>query len=72
MGNAGRLWRLERTNTLGQLREHGVPVVAWAGAGSLDQVLREGQVEPDPAHAGPASSGGFMLPDRKPSRSTVT
>src|SRR5439155_16186028 len=40
--------------------------------GFLDQVLREGQVEPDPAHAGPASSGGFMLPERKPSRSTVT
>ena len=26
---------------IGQLREHGVPVVAWAGAGSLDQVLRD-------------------------------
>jgi uncharacterized protein (DUF58 family) len=38
---AGRLWRLERTNTLEQLREHGVPVVAWAGAGSLDEVLRQ-------------------------------
>src|SRR2546429_1947476 len=38
---AGRLWRLERTNILGQLREHGVPVVAWAGAGSLDEVLRQ-------------------------------
>ena len=25
----------------GQLREHGVPVVAWAGAGSLDLVLRD-------------------------------
>jgi uncharacterized protein (DUF58 family) len=37
---AGRLWRLERDNTVGQLREHGVPVVAWAGAGSLDAVLR--------------------------------
>jgi len=37
---AGRLWRLERDNTIGQLREHGVPVVAWAGAGSLDEVLR--------------------------------
>jgi hypothetical protein len=23
------------------LRAHGVPVVAWAGAGSLDQVLRD-------------------------------
>jgi uncharacterized protein (DUF58 family) len=38
---AGRLWRLERENTLGQLREHGVPVVGWAGAGSLDEVLRK-------------------------------
>jgi uncharacterized protein (DUF58 family) len=38
---AYRLWRLERQNTIGALREHGVPVVAWAGAGSLDQVLRD-------------------------------
>ena len=38
---ATRLWRLERENTLGRLREHGVPVVAWAGAGSLDLVLRD-------------------------------
>jgi len=38
---AYRLWRLDRENTIGQLREHGVPVVAWAGAGSLDQVLRD-------------------------------
>jgi hypothetical protein len=37
---AARLWKLERDNTIGQLREHGVPVVAWAGAGSLDEVLR--------------------------------
>ncbi|GAB7040484.1 hypothetical protein JCM9533A_43340 [Catenuloplanes niger JCM 9533] len=36
-----RLWRLERENTLGRLREHGVPVVSWAGAGSLDLVLRD-------------------------------
>jgi len=36
-----RLWRLERENTIAQLREHGVPVVAWAGAGSLDEVLRQ-------------------------------
>lgn len=35
------LWRLERDNTIGQLREHGVPVVRWAGAGSLDLVLRD-------------------------------
>lgn len=38
---AYRLWRLERDNTVGALREHGVPVVPWAGAGSLDQVLRD-------------------------------
>ncbi|MFY1654234.1 DUF58 domain-containing protein [Solwaraspora sp. WMMB762] len=38
---AYRLWRLDRENTVGQLREHGVPVVNWAGAGSLDQVLRD-------------------------------
>ncbi|MDI1460410.1 DUF58 domain-containing protein [Catellatospora sp. KI3] len=38
---AYRLWRAERENTIGQLREHGVPVVAWAGAGTLDAVLRD-------------------------------
>jgi uncharacterized protein (DUF58 family) len=38
---AGRLWKLERDNTVDLLREHGVPVVAWAGTGSLDQVLRQ-------------------------------
>ncbi|MGH3489727.1 MAG: DUF58 domain-containing protein [Actinopolymorphaceae bacterium] len=38
---AFRVWRLERQNTLAQLLEHGVPTVAWAGAGSLDQVLRD-------------------------------
>lgn len=36
-----RLWRVERENTVGVLREAGVPVVPWAGAGSLDQVLRD-------------------------------
>lgn len=36
-----RLWRLDRENTIAQLREHGVPVVTWAGAGSLDEVLRQ-------------------------------
>jgi uncharacterized protein (DUF58 family) len=36
-----RLWRLDRENTIGQLREHGVPVVTWAGDGSLDQVLSD-------------------------------
>ena len=38
---ATRLWRVERENVLGRLRVHGVPVVAWAGAGSLDLVLRD-------------------------------
>lgn len=38
---AYRLWRLERENVIGQLREHGVPVVPWGGAGSLDLVLRD-------------------------------
>ena len=38
---AARLWRLERTNTIGLLREHGVPVVSWGGAGTLDEVLQQ-------------------------------
>ncbi|MGK5738394.1 DUF58 domain-containing protein [Micromonospora sp. URMC 103] len=38
---AYRLWRLDRDTMVAQLREHGVPVVRWAGAGSLDQVLRD-------------------------------
>ncbi|GII03825.1 DUF58 domain-containing protein [Planobispora takensis] len=38
---AERLWRLERDNTLGRLREAGVPVEAWRGSGSLDAILRE-------------------------------
>ncbi|SCL27789.1 Uncharacterized conserved protein, DUF58 family, contains vWF domain [Micromonospora nigra] len=38
---AYRLWRLDRDTMVAQLREHGVPVVPWAGAGSLDQVLRD-------------------------------
>lgn len=38
---AGRLWRLERENLVGLLREAGVPVTPWAGAGSLDEVLRD-------------------------------
>jgi uncharacterized protein (DUF58 family) len=38
---AQRLWRLERENLMGQLREVGVPVTQWAGAGSLDQVLND-------------------------------
>jgi uncharacterized protein (DUF58 family) len=40
-GLAQRLWRLERDNTIGALRKVGVPVTAWAGAGSLDRVLRD-------------------------------
>lgn len=38
---ATRLWLLERQNTIDELREHGVPVVAWRGSGSLDEVLRD-------------------------------
>ncbi len=38
---AARIWRLDRENTVDLLREHGVPVVPWAGPGSLDQVLRQ-------------------------------
>jgi uncharacterized protein (DUF58 family) len=38
---AARLWWVERENVIGQLREVGVPVVQWAGTGSLDQVLRD-------------------------------
>jgi uncharacterized protein (DUF58 family) len=38
---AARLWRMERANTIGQLREHGVPIVTWVGAGSLDEVLQQ-------------------------------
>lgn len=40
-GVAYRLWKLDRENTIGRLRDVGVPVVAWAGAGSLDEVLRD-------------------------------
>ena len=36
---ATELWRLERENVVARLHEHGIPVVAWAGAGSLDLVL---------------------------------
>ncbi len=38
---AQRLWRLERENLIGLLREAGVPVTEWAGTGSLDQVLED-------------------------------
>ncbi|MER5420422.1 DUF58 domain-containing protein [Streptosporangium roseum] len=38
---AERLWRLERENTIGRLREAGVPVEAWRGSGSLDAILRD-------------------------------
>ena len=38
---AARLWLLERTNTIAELREHGVPVVTWGGVGSLDETLAQ-------------------------------
>lgn len=38
---AFRIWRLRRSADLDRLSELGVPVVAWGGAGSLDQVLRD-------------------------------
>ncbi|MQA27181.1 MAG: DUF58 domain-containing protein [Micromonosporaceae bacterium] len=38
---ATQFWRLARQNTIDELREHGVPVVAWRGSGSLDEVLRD-------------------------------
>lgn len=38
---AHRFWWLDRANTIGRLREHGVPVVPWQGTGSLDAVLRD-------------------------------
>ena len=38
---AFRLWRLRREGDLDRLRELGVPVVPWVGAGSLDAVLRD-------------------------------
>jgi uncharacterized protein (DUF58 family) len=40
-GLAFRLWRLRRDVDLERLRELGVPVVPWRGAGSLDAVLRD-------------------------------
>jgi uncharacterized protein (DUF58 family) len=38
---AHRLWWLERAGLIGQLREAGVPVAPWAGAGTLDAMLRD-------------------------------
>jgi uncharacterized protein (DUF58 family) len=38
---AQAVWRMERDNTIGALREVGVPVTGWVGAGSLDDVLRD-------------------------------
>jgi hypothetical protein len=38
---AFRIWRLRRAADLDRLIELGVPVVAWGGAGSLDEVLRD-------------------------------
>jgi len=40
LATAQQLWLLDRANVIGQLREHGVPVVPWGGAGSLDEILR--------------------------------
>jgi uncharacterized protein (DUF58 family) len=37
----GRLWRMERDNTVGLLGEHGVPLVRWGGANSLDLILQQ-------------------------------
>jgi uncharacterized protein (DUF58 family) len=36
---AWRIQLLHRQNLIGALAEHGVPVVAWRGSGSLDEVL---------------------------------
>jgi len=38
---AQRLWWYERQNLIGLLHEAGVPVTAWIGPGSLDQVLHD-------------------------------
>ena len=38
---AFRIWRLRRSADLDRLAELGVPIVAWGGAGSLDEVLRD-------------------------------
>ena len=56
----GRRWRTgcggwTGRTMIGQLREHGVPVVGWAGAGSLDQVLR------DVARLATAPAGGWPV-----------
>jgi uncharacterized protein (DUF58 family) len=36
-----RMWRLERATRIAQLRDLGVPVVPWRGAGTLDGALGE-------------------------------
>ncbi|MDT4983706.1 MAG: hypothetical protein QOF95_1196, partial [Pseudonocardiales bacterium] len=36
---AWRLQLLQRSADIDRLGEHGIPVVAWRGAGSLDEVL---------------------------------
>jgi uncharacterized protein (DUF58 family) len=36
-----RLWHVERSTRIAQLRDIGVPVVAWLGSGSLDAVLED-------------------------------
>jgi uncharacterized protein (DUF58 family) len=40
-GVAHQLWWMERQALIGQLREAGVPVAPWAGAGTLDAMLRD-------------------------------
>ncbi|QSB14129.1 DUF58 domain-containing protein [Natronosporangium hydrolyticum] len=55
---AYRMWQLERRNTVGALGEHGVPVVPWAGAGTLDPVLRRVGRLP----GGPVGAGGRAAP----------
>ena len=38
---AQQLWRLDRDSLMTSLRDVGVPVAPWSGAGTLDQMLRD-------------------------------
>src|SRR4029079_6368413 len=38
---AGRTPHLERVHTLRELEHAGIPIVAWRGPGTVDQVLRD-------------------------------